>query len=614
MRLLLLLFCLFCLPAAGQEGATLVHADLIRDEHPTAPAADDPRWQPVSLPDFWREEAHRGQMAGWYRLRYEGSRPAEPWGVLLWRLHMNAAVWFNGTFIGDGGTMEEPVARNWNRPLYFLVPDNLWRTGDNVVLIRLRASPGYALLAPPDIGPDRLLRPAYERRLFLQIDVSSALSLLLGACGLFMLALWRQRRNDAAYLWFGLSCLCWALLSAYLFVRDPPLRGDLFRWLAHGAADAWIACLALFTFRFLGERHRRLERLLLGLPALAALGGLACLDAPLQMFNLFRISHGASLLVGLGLTAYSLLRWHRDRRREAALLAGVMAVIVVCGGHDWVLELPYEWASAETRIAMMREQFFMIVYGAPLAFLFLAGHLVQRFARAMTELEILRDDLEDRVAAGRHALEASFQQQRALERSQAASEERERIYRDLHDDIGAKLLALVIGAETRLKADLARSALQDLRDVVSRSTRGDAPLTELCADWRSELEQRLADADIALDWHQPERLPDPLVKAGDALHMGRILREAVSNAMRHAAPSRVAVQVSMPEGPAPLEIVVENDGKAFTGMPERVGRGLRNMRYRADQLGGDILWERAGSTGCRVKLRVPRTRLDAAPA
>ena len=53
--------------------------------------------------------------------------------------------------------------------------------------------------------------------------------------------------------------------------------------------------------------------------------------------------------------------------------------------------------------------------------------------------------------------------------AQALAEERERIYADLHDDLGAKLLQLIHTANDPRQADLARAVLQDLRDVVTRS-------------------------------------------------------------------------------------------------------------------------------------------------
>ncbi|TAJ80989.1 MAG: hypothetical protein EPO42_03395, partial [Gallionellaceae bacterium] len=84
--------------------------------------------------------------------------------------------------------------------------------------------------------------------------------------------------------------------------------------------------------------------------------------------------------------------------------------------------------------------------------------------------------------------------------------ERERIYRDLHDDVGAKLLGLAISAQRSNQtqdADLARSALQDLRDVVSRSAHSASRLDNLLANMRAETAQRVQAAGVALDWLIP---------------------------------------------------------------------------------------------------------------
>lgn len=70
---------------------------------------------------------------------------------------------------------------------------------------------------------------------------------------------------------------------------------------------------------------------------------------------------------------------------------------------------------------------------------------------------LLRRQLETLAAQQQQERSASQQQSRV----EAAAEERERIYADLHDDIGAKLLSLVYQAEQPAQADLARSILQE---------------------------------------------------------------------------------------------------------------------------------------------------------
>lgn len=186
----------------------------------------------------------------------------------------------------------------------------------------------------------------------------------------------------------------------------------------------------------------------------------------------------------------------------------------------------------------------------------------------------------------------------------ALARERERIHADLHDDLGAKLLELVYGAAEPAQADLARSALQDLRDVVSR-TRGTAgTLLEVLGDMQAEAHQRLRAVGISLDWQQPDDLPDRPLAPERALHLFRIHREAISNVIRHAQAQALQVVVHAHAAGLHLEITDDGSGMALAngGSP---GRGTRNMRARAEELAGRITWRGATAGGTRVILSFP---------
>ena len=180
--------------------------------------------------------------------------------------------------------------------------------------------------------------------------------------------------------------------------------------------------------------------------------------------------------------------------------------------------------------------------------------------------------------------------------------ERQRIYQNLHDDLGAKLLDLVYGAESPQQADRAREALQILRDVVSQSSRGAGPLSGLLDTLRAEAAQRLDALSIALDWEQAPDLPDPTLDAARVLHLSRIVREAVSNALRHSQTRGLRVRIRELAGELVLEIT---DFGHYA--PERIGegQGTAGMRERAADLGGDIHWDEGTQGGTKVVLRFP---------
>ncbi len=191
-----------------------------------------------------------------------------------------------------------------------------------------------------------------------------------------------------------------------------------------------------------------------------------------------------------------------------------------------------------------------------------------------------------------------------LRRTEIIAEERDRIFSDLHDDIGAKLLELVHGASTPEQADLARTALQDLRDVVSRSRGEPGTLLQVLGEMRAEAESRLASGDVALEWQQADDLPDPPLDHGHALHLYRIVREAISNALRHARPGRVRIRVSA-LGEDELLLDITDDGPEPWHPGEGDGQGTRGMRHRASQLHGSIGWDEGTTGGTKVVLRVP---------
>lgn len=186
-----------------------------------------------------------------------------------------------------------------------------------------------------------------------------------------------------------------------------------------------------------------------------------------------------------------------------------------------------------------------------------------------------------------------------VDQDAALARERERIYADLHDDLGAKLLQLIHTAEQPRQADLARAVLQDLRDVVTRARGEPGTLCDVLADIRSEAQSRLTAVQMQLDWQQPDDLLDPQLSQQQSLHLFRIVREAISNTIRHAAASRLRVRVDATAQRLTLEL--SDDG---VGRGSGRGRGTANMRERARELDGNVTWREATGHGTKVILSV----------
>lgn len=195
-----------------------------------------------------------------------------------------------------------------------------------------------------------------------------------------------------------------------------------------------------------------------------------------------------------------------------------------------------------------------------------------------------------------HAIESG----RAHERGVA--EERTRISRDMHDNIGIQLLGALHSDTASRKNDLIREALTDLREIIAARTGDDIPADELLADLRAETHELLRAGDVELDWSCPEDMPRLPARQSYALRS--ILREASGNILRHAAAQTAAVTIRM-DGHV-LQMEITDDGRGFQPEADRPGNGLGNMQARAAGVDGSfhIGPDRSGR-GTRILLRLP---------
>jgi signal transduction histidine kinase len=209
------------------------------------------------------------------------------------------------------------------------------------------------------------------------------------------------------------------------------------------------------------------------------------------------------------------------------------------------------------------------------------------------------------------AVPALVELQRELEIAHAIDEERRRIYDDLHDDIGSRLLTLLHRVQEPAQQQMVREILQDLRAILARDRGIEGTLLEVLAQLREETEQRLLTREVELDWRQADDLPDPLLHRAQGMHLFRIGRESVTNAMRHAPGGRMRVVVGLVGNDLVFEVT--DDGHFD---PSRIGegRGTRSMQSRAGELHGNISWQAGTLGGTKVLLRFPLPAEDAPAA
>ena len=205
-----------------------------------------------------------------------------------------------------------------------------------------------------------------------------------------------------------------------------------------------------------------------------------------------------------------------------------------------------------------------------------------------------------------------------IDAQRALANERTRIARDLHDDLGTALTGLaleldVIRSEepqTKPSERLAASSrrTRDLAERMREVVWAINPRCDTVPSLAGFIEQhacqllRLAGIETKLDF--PEEIP-PLPMDAEARHQLSLgVREAINNVVRHANATEVRLSLKV-EGTI-VAVEVRDNGRGFN--PEqfaKTGHGLENLRHRLAQIGGTIHIDTHPGQGTTVTFRLP---------
>jgi two-component system sensor histidine kinase UhpB len=218
------------------------------------------------------------------------------------------------------------------------------------------------------------------------------------------------------------------------------------------------------------------------------------------------------------------------------------------------------------------------------------------------------NELLDRLEAERRGSNA-----RALE---AQETERQRIARELHDEVGQRLTVVLLELTTALDASrsghdvaghlaLARESTRASLDEVGRIVRGLRPGVLEDLGLPAALTEMLDD--VARRGHlvveRQVTTSLPALSSTKELVLFRVAQEALTNVARHAGASRVRLCLSAQTDAVHLEVC--DDGAGAGGLDTRRGDGIRGMRERALAVGGTLNIDSTPEHGTRVLLTVP---------
>ena len=604
--LLTLLLCTAALaqattPAQAQQFADALAAD---DDgsgrFPTTAAA-----RVVALPDEWALSRPGADTPLWYRLRFDapGARDSSAaLGLLIERVCGNVTVQLNGQTLHAAGSTRDPIALDCEQPLLLTLPLTLLQDNGNTIDLRLA---GYALeqvasrqraaaLAAPQVGAYEDLHVQQRQAVLVKAALPQLASSALLMMGLVIVVLgwWHQRERHLLY--FGGLSVAWAAVTL-----RPWWHGmGLGRFVTEVALVCLVGLVALLAIQFLLHFARRRSSRISWLLAVQ------CLLVPLSLLlagpqrvhavaSAWYLLFVVEALLAIG---YFLQVARVAQRRDFWPILALVLITVVMVGIELAgqrLLLPVLWRTLPH-------------VAAPLAFLGMGLLLVHQYGRALRSAEELRNSLESRIRDSTTAMERNYTQMAELRVEQVTQQERKRIAADLHDDLGAKLLTIVHTSESERISTLAREALEEMRLSVRGLTGKPVKLIDALGDWRAEVVGRLSQTGVEGEWQAPtDELPQTL-SARAYVQTTRILREAVSNIIKHSAASRCSIRCHIASGDFHLKI--QDNGKGIPleldGRLDR-GHGMTSMKHRAKQLQGQCLVESGPGYGTVIRLTIP---------
>ncbi len=205
---------------------------------------------------------------------------------------------------------------------------------------------------------------------------------------------------------------------------------------------------------------------------------------------------------------------------------------------------------------------------------------------------------------------------------EAREDERRRIARELHDDLGQRLTALKmelasLKPRSPKAQDRVGAMLEMLDETVASVRRISADLRPMMLDdlglsaaieWLARDAARRMGIEISVSLDECE--PPLGERASIALY--RMVQEALTNVGRHTRASEVRVELRQRDQALTLTVVDNGVGFSERAMQKEGSFGLMGIRERADMLGGDMQVDNAPGGGGRVTIRVPLANATAA--
>ena len=217
------------------------------------------------------------------------------------------------------------------------------------------------------------------------------------------------------------------------------------------------------------------------------------------------------------------------------------------------------------------------------------------------------------------------EQIRALEKEQAIRKERERISRDLHDNVGSQLTFLISSIDNltfsrsphpsplsegdgNISRDLrarlqdvsayGRKTIKELRNTIWAMKHEDTDIEHLILklnEFKQEVNSRISNLHMEINNYIKSSVT---LSTQQILSLYRIIQEAIQNVIKHSGATEVHIEFSSTKDK--INLAIHDNGKGFDVNKLNKGNGLNNMKSRCKEASGELQIE-SGKDGTTIK-------------
>lgn len=207
-----------------------------------------------------------------------------------------------------------------------------------------------------------------------------------------------------------------------------------------------------------------------------------------------------------------------------------------------------------------------------------------------------------------------------IETQNRLQEQRLRISRDLHDNIGAQLTFIIssldnlkygfqlpdkLSAKLRFISEFTTTTIYELRDTIWAMNKNEVSLEDLQIRISNFVEQaNTTSENVSFSFESDDGLNTGIIFSSvDGMNIYRIIQEAMNNALKYANAQHIDIKIESDS--QLLKISISDDGKGFDSETVRMGNGINNMNKRANDIGAEISIESIKNKGTKVNIVLP---------